>query len=135
MSEERLQNLYPSTKVVESIQTIFDLTARIDERVHLMMQQQKELEKKIDNQLVSFNELNIRVRMVESKNGDHISEEVTKFKEKLHNFEMKIQKLEGNSEGQENRWKTIFNFGLQLVWVILAAWLLFKLGIQAPAVP
>lgn len=135
MSEERLQNLYPSTKVVESIQTIFDLTARIDERVHLMMQQQKELEKKIDNQLVSFNELNVRVRMIESKDGDHLTKEVAEFKEQLHKFEMKIQKLEGNSEGQETRWKTIFNFGLQLVWVILAAWLLFKLGIQAPAVP
>lgn len=135
MPEEKMTNSYPSSKVVESIQTIFDLTARIDERVHLMMTQNKELQLKIDNQMSCFNDLNLRVRMIEGKNDAHLTQDVDNMRNELHKFEMKLQKLEGSSEGQETRWKTIFTFGLQLLWVILAAFLLYKLGIQAPAVP
>jgi hypothetical protein len=132
MPEDRM---HYSDKFIDSLQTIFDLSARIDERVHLMTQQQKELERKIDTQLDALNDLNVRVRVIEGKNSDHLITELATVRDQLHKFEMRLLKLEGGQEGTEARWKSIFTFGVQLIWVILAAWLLFKLGISAPAVP
>jgi len=122
-------------QVQESIQSIFELTTRVDERVQLMMKKQDNLEDKIDSQMKETNALATRVTILESRNGVQLQADLDKVKDLMHQMELKISHLDKFSATTENRWKTIGGFTLQIVWVILAAYLLFKLGIQAPAVP
>jgi len=123
------------SQVQESIQSIFELTTRVDERVQLMMKKQEDLEDKIDAQLKEINALAIRVTMLESRNGAAMQNDVEKMKESFHQMELKMAGVEKSTAASENRWKTIGGFVLQILWVLLAAYLLFKLGLQAPAVP
>lgn len=118
------------SQVNESINSLIELTTRVDERVINMIRKQELTDEKISTQLDVINNLNTKVRLLETFNEDN-SETSTS----MHKLELRLQMLENSSNNQENRWKTIFGFSIQLVWVILAAFLLFKLGIQAPAVP
>jgi hypothetical protein len=56
-------------------------------------------------------------------------------KTELHKLEIEMQAVKIAQGGAEGRWKTIISFAVQIAWVLLAAWLLMKLGLQAPAVP
>jgi uncharacterized coiled-coil protein SlyX len=144
-------------QVSESIKNVFELSTRIDERVQLMMKKQEDLEKKLDAQMQKTNDMTTRVTVLESqvqkasdmnnrlaalesKNNNQekikeISESVTGIAAIVHNMELKVQSLEGNTKRQEARWKTIFGFVVQLIWVVLAAYLLYRLGLQSPGGP
>jgi len=122
-------------QVSESIKSVFELTTRVDERVQTIMKKQDEMERKIDSGITNQGLLSSRVSVLESKNGSLIKEDVEKIKDNLHELELQMQVVKTESQRSEGRWKTIASFGLQLVWVILAAYILYRLGIQAPAVP
>jgi predicted nuclease with TOPRIM domain len=115
-----------------SLETIDKLLTRVDERVQMMMKTQSNLEAKIDNIHDDVVGLNARMRSLESAADE---DTVEKLQASHHQMELRMQTVENSSNSQEGRWKTIFGFGIQLVWVILAAFLLYKLGISAPAVP
>lgn len=119
-------------RLTESINAIVELTTRVDERVQLIMKQQKELEDKIRNQNEFVSDLNTKVKILEI---NAITDEIKEINEHLHKIDLRLQTLENSNNSNESRWKTIFGFAIQLIWVILAAFLLYKLGISAPAVP
>lgn len=127
-------------QVHESIKGVFEMTARIDERVQLMMKKQDDLDNKINSQMILYNQLSARVSVLESDSSMEILKSevgrvqdcANEIKTKLHDVEMKLQNVEGNSGRQEDRWKVFFGFGVQIIWVVLAAYLLYKLGLQAP---
>lgn len=121
-------------QVQESIKSIYDLTTRVDERVLALMRKQEELERKLDEQLKSDHDLDTRVANLERVRDERIPELDT-VKNGLHRLEIDMQAVKITQGGQEGRWKTIVSFVVQIAWVILAAWLLVKLGLQAPAVP
>lgn len=121
-------------QVQESIKSIYDLTTRVDERVLLLMKKQEELERKLDEQLKSDHSLDTRVNSLERIRDERIPQ-LDKLKGDLHKIEIDMQAIKITQGGQEGRWKTIVSFVVQIAWVILAAWLLVKLGLQAPAVP
>lgn len=123
------------TQVSDSVNSLFELTLRVDERVRLMMDKLESMDETIDNQIDLFNELNSRVKVIESRDGISILNDIRRLGEELHKLELRTQSVEGSSSDQEGRWKTIIGFAIQLIWVILAAFLLYKLGISAPAVP
>lgn len=100
--------------VNNSVKSIYDLTGRIDERLQNLITKNQAMEK--DVELIK----------------ECVEENIDKMREKIHGIEITIKELQIASSGQEGRWKTIFNFGLQIVWVLLAAFLLYKLGLQAP---
>ena len=119
-------------QVTESIKSVFDLTSRIDERVKLIMKKQDEFDKKLDDRLEDANEVKTRLRLLEAQgNGD----EILDMKLGIHKMEVRLQAIEMTQGGAENRWKSFINFAIQIAWVVMAAWLLLKLGLQAPAVP
>lgn len=121
-------------QVQESIKSIYDLTTRVDERVLQLMKKQEELERKLDEQLKSDHNLDTRVANLERVRDERIPELDT-VKNNLHRLEIEMQAVKITQGGQEGRWKTIVSFVVQIAWVILAAWLLMKMGLQAPAVP
>jgi hypothetical protein len=89
------------------------LLSRVDERVQGIMKSQDDF----------YEKNNESSRLFDSVRSD------------IHKLELRVQELESNTSNQEGRWKTIIGFGIQLVWVILAAFLLYKLGISSPPVP
>lgn len=117
----------------ESIKNLFQLTTRVDERVEMLMSKQDASQIKMDTQLDKMAELVGRVIVLESTS--HQGEDIADLGEKLHSMELRLQAMEISSGKTEGRWKGIVAFAVQLVWVIVAAYLLYRLGIQAPAVP
>jgi predicted nuclease with TOPRIM domain len=122
-------------QVSESIRNVFELTTRIDERVQLMMKKQEELERKIDNAGTLSNAVNTRVSLLESKNNNHIESQLDQLNTTVNDLRSKVQELEGDTSRSGERWKQIMAFAVQLVWVIVAAYVLYKLHLQSPAVP
>lgn len=121
-------------EVSASIKSIFDLTSRIDERMKIVMKKQEEMERKLDERLESIHQLQGRMNLLESAKED-LEKGVGSLQSVVHSIELNLQEVKIQSDGQESKWKTIVSFGVQIAWVILAAYLLMKLGIQAPAVP
>lgn len=126
MSETLGEKYYQ--QVSESIQSIFELTTRVDERVQLLMKKQDQVE----NQFEQFGELGARVRVLEAASA---VSDLTVLKDKVHSMELEISTLKNASDKQEGRWKSIFTFTIQIIWVLLASYLLYKLGIQSPNTP
>jgi len=121
-------------QVQESIKSIFDLTTRVDERVLAMMRKQEEFERKLDEQLKNDHDLEVRTSNLERVRDERVPE-LDKVKEDVHRIEIEMQAVKISQGGAEGRWKTIVSFAVQIAWVLLAAYLLMKLGLSAPQVP
>lgn len=123
-------------ELTESIKSIFELTTRIDERMQLMTKKQEAIDAALKSQGELISNLSSRIIILENSiNSKDIEQDVDKNIDKIHALEVKVNSLQISNEGTEGRWKTIVNFSLQIIWVLLAAYLLYKLGLQAPAVP
>lgn len=119
-------------QVTESIKSIFELTARVDERVQLMMKKQDEIEKKMDMSLEQVTDLSARVKMLETQNDNLLHTELDKIKQHVQDLQVKMGTMEKANENHESRWHTVMNLFFQVVGVISVAYLLYKLGLQAP---
>ena len=130
-------------QVSDSIKGVFEMTARIDERVQLMMKKQDELDNKIDLQIAFNNQLAARLSVLENDrsveslehNMEKVWAEINQNKAQIHDLDKSLQGIQGSSDRQENRWKGVLGFVVQLIWVILASYILYRLGIQSPNLP
>jgi len=147
-------------QVSESIKNLFELSTRIDERVQVVMKKQDETDKKIENMSDSISKMSARLSVVEATSPDSYKRDIGKLFDRVHDTNLhleslqnkcdtnipiiqasdershqnaaNIQELQGQSQQNEGRWKSAFGFVIQIVWVLLAAYLLFRLGLQAP---
>lgn len=125
----------PHNQVNESINSVFDLLGRVDERVQMFTHHQRMMDEKLDNLTASITDLKVKVQILESMNFSDLKDALSDMKDNFHQMELKMQLIENSSNSQENRWKTIAGFVVQLVWVVVAAFVLYKLGINSPPVP
>lgn len=116
----------------ENIQKLFDLSTRIDERVKTILIVQHDMDDGMASLLKNHNELLQQVAIMESKDTDIKIHECEKA---LIAMDKRVSAVEGSSNQGQDRWNRAVTFGIQLVWVILAAWLLMKFNLQPPAVP
>ena len=116
----------------ENIQKLFDLSTRIDERVKSIQENQKHLDQNIDELFASHNILTQKVVVLESKDTHH---KIENLDSALNALDKRVASVESTSGQNQNRWEKITGFVIQLVWILLAAWLLTTLKLQAPAVP
>jgi chromosome segregation ATPase len=70
-------------------------------------------------------DLEARVRVLESA-------DMERLKQDLYKLESKINSFESDHDDRKENWRMVANFVVQLLWVSMAAWLLTKLGLQAP---
>lgn len=131
--DRRQYDIEFNRELAASVKSLYDLTTRVDERVEQLISCQKTITSRMELLGDRASELTSRVTVLEKTTNQ--SDDVTQLVRKVHDLELRTQSIEINSGNVENRWKTIVNFALQLIWVIIAAYLLYKLGIQAPAVP
>ena len=61
--------------------------------------------------------------------------QIEKFTKQLNDIEKRLSKIEQEAGSFNDRWNSIAGFIIQLVWVILAAYVLTKLNLQSPAIP
>jgi hypothetical protein len=115
------------TQVSESIKSVFDLTSRIDERVKMIHEKQKEMDKKFNGLIESQGTLNSRVSVLESTTE---TEEVQNLEKTVHNMEIALKEVELKSAGTRHRWDIAADFGLKILWAIVAAAAIYYLGFR-----
>jgi chromosome segregation ATPase len=118
----------------ENIQKLFDLTTRIDERVKIIQSNQEEINHRVRECTDDYKEILERTVKLEATCGMKLNEENTNS-DQIVGIDKRIVHLEHNSQGAENRWNRIFTFAIQLVWVVLASWVLYKLHLNPPNLP
>ncbi len=116
----------------ENIQKLFDLSTRIDERVKTILIAQHDMDDRMANLAKNHNELMQKVAVMESKEN---AMKIHECEKALIAMDKRVSAVEGSSNQGQDRWNRMVTFGIQLVWVIMAAWLLMKFNLQPPAVP
>lgn len=125
------------TQASENIQKLCELTTRIDERVKAVQFKQEQLDKRIDYTIQKHSELMQKIAVLESRDEDisAIYEMAGSCSKSINELDKRISKIENEAGKYNERWKGVATFVVQLIWVLLAAYLLTKLNLQAPAVP
>lgn len=121
----------------ENIQKLFDLSTRIDERVKAIQAKQDQLDKRIDDTYQVHISLVQKIAVLEARDNENIgiNTNVDNCSKQIVELDKRLAKLENESGNNNERWKSIAAFIIQLIWVILAAYLLTKMNLQPPAVP
>jgi hypothetical protein len=114
----------------ETLRNLSDLTTRMDERIKSIQIKEEELNKKNESINQKYIEMFQKIVNIEV-NQSSLMENLLKINE----IDKRLSKLEEINGAQNERWRNIANFLLQLIWVILAAYLLAKLNLQPPELP
>lgn len=141
MPDKQPDNYFIS--VSESINSIYELATRVDERVRLLMKKHDELVGKIDNQSSRLSEIETEVRIMESHDPaagtqaiaselERVSGSVAKLEDQLDEAKGRLQLVEISNQGSAEKWNKLVSYFIQLLWLVLAGWLLYKLGLPAP---
>jgi chorismate-pyruvate lyase len=123
------------TQTSDNVQKLFEVNTRIDERVKAIQTKQVEQDTRLETLNKLYNETVQRVIILESRNNTAVYAEVTSHGEKLNEIDKRLMSLEHTSKGNEGRWATIWGFAIQLCWIVMAAFVLYKLGLNPPNVP
>ena len=134
MAERSTSSSNSNEQVNNSIKSIIELTTRIDERVQAIMKKQDLLESKSNNQSDTLHTLNTDLLLLESISGKVLQEEVKKISNDIINIKSRLENVENKTNVQENKWKTVVDFILKIIWMLITAYLLIKLGLQVPAI-
>lgn len=133
MSEELSVQLLSQTS--DNIQKLFDLSIRIDERLKAVSSSQNNAEKKVEDLIQNFNRLVERVVKQESSGDTALRSDMNNLRENFHEFEIRLQGVESKKKVRDDRKKKIWDFFIQLFWVVVASYVLLKLKLQPPGVP
>lgn len=123
------------SQVSENIQKLSDLSTRIDERVKAIQSKQDDFDIRLADVIKAHTELMHRLIILEQTNGQSLRSNVDEAGRQLIDIDKRLTQIELTSNRHEGRWNTTFNFVIQLVWVCIAAWALFKLGLNSPPIP
>lgn len=123
----------------ENIQKLFDISTRIDERVKAIKEYQEEMSSKIDSVNREYHEVVRKVAVLEVHNNSSglssLSIKLDESDKRINELEKRLIAVESATNTHTDRWKQIFSFIVQLLWICVAAWLLLKAGLQSPPVP
>jgi hypothetical protein len=115
-------------QVSESIKDLHDLTTRVDERVKHLIEKQSDMEQKMNR----IDGLSERMAVLESKSGavDHMASALANVEQTNLNDDKRLTALESSNVTLQGRWSKISSFTLQLVWAIVACYVIYKLGLS-----
>lgn len=126
-----------SLQISDNIQKLFDISSRFDERVKGLKSKHEVLDKRLEDINEQQVEVFKKIAVLEDRHFNSLDrqQQVNDLREFLIDLDKRLAKLENETGIHNQRWKDIAAFIVQLIWVILAAYLLTKLNLQAPAVP
>lgn len=116
---------FDQSELQKKLRYLQESDSKIIEKIKQLVKNNSELEKNICKLNDIKNDAEARLRYIETIN-------IEKVKEEVHKLESRIHSLESKQTDNKEKWKKIFDFIVQLLWVSMAAWLLTKLGLQAP---
>jgi len=108
----------------DDISDVQDALTRLSEKVRGILKKMTELEREVRSSSDFKVNADIRLKIAESE-IEKTSKEISEMDRRLRIFEL-------NHDNGKERWNMVINFVIQLVWVSMAAFLLTKLGLQAP---
>lgn len=146
------------SQVQESIQAVFDLSSRIDERVKMIIERQKEIDVQMDKFIEMQQSCIQRLHVLESKDLESVADDLHELSQKiaiiqndkpqkelealrlenqeanrkLHSLELKLEATNFKVGNQETRWGAILDGIWKIVLMVIAAYILYKLGLQTP---
>ena len=123
------------THTSDNILKLFDLSTRIDERVKSHHVKQCDMEGRLEEIIKRYASLMERVAIAEFKLSAPIEEEIELLRNAINDMDRRMISLEQTSRGNENRWNIILQFAVQLAWIILAAYVLYRLNLSPPPTP
>lgn len=115
-------------QVSESIKDLHDLTTRVDERVKHLIEKQCDMEQKMNR----IDELSERTAVLESKASavDHMNASISNIEQTNLMDDKRLTALEASHQTIQSRWQKMTGFILQLVWAIVACYVIFRLGLS-----
>jgi chromosome segregation ATPase len=119
----------------ENIQKLFDLSIRIDERVKLLQEKQENFDDRLETIQKTHSEMMQKLAVLESKSATTLKDDVDECYSTLRDLDKRLTAVESVSKGFESKWQELVKFVIQLVWIVLAAWALYKFGLNPPPVP
>lgn len=84
-----------------------------------------DLESEMKELVIQRQDLDARMRVLEA-------EDMVRLRQDFYRLESKMSSFESDHDNRKENWRMVLNFVVQLLWVSMAAWLLTKLGLQAP---
>jgi len=127
-------------QTTENIQKLFDLSIRIDERVQNLQKCEGDLRTTMNLLKKDLADLNLKIIVFENYSNNEqlqqcqiaLIEIDKKINTSLVELDKRITKVESSQQGSANRWDKISSFVIQIIWVVIAAWILATLGLQSP---
>ncbi len=120
------------SQATDNIQKLFDITTRIDEKVKSAIEYSVNLEIKMQK----FAEV---IALLKEANAildfQHIPSKLENIELTIVQMQNKISHIEKTSEGFKSKWDTAVKFLVQIIWLVVGAWILFKLGLGPPNLP
>lgn len=120
------------SQATDNIQKLFDITTRIDEKVKSTIEYSINLEikiQKITEVIALLKEANAVL------NFQDIPKNLENIETIIAQMQNKISHIEKTSEGFKSKWDTAVKFLVQIIWLVVGAWILFKLGLGPPNLP
>lgn len=136
---------------------------RIEERVDIFINKINSLETKVDHHVETcpvkcgLADTLGRIKVLESKNGNALKDLVKELKSDfktnirelqasdirttnaIHKLELEQQEIQSAANRGENKWRTFgwiaLNVIVPIVWVTIASFILYHLGITSPPIP
>ena len=122
-----------------NIQDLIELTTRVDERIRSVQVKQHECDERLMNFMTEHSGVLQKIAVIESKQNScpihNLDSHLDRMAENISKLDRRVELIEDDTHKTHDRWKKILTFIIQLVWVLLASWLLLKLNLQAPGVP
>jgi predicted nuclease with TOPRIM domain len=119
-------------KFAETLANVQQLATRIDERMLSVITKQNELEIKLDENSAATNQLLQRVAVLEARDNSRLSTDLQKTTEAVHSLDRRLAEVEGDTGRLQTTTKHVMDFSIKLLWVVVAAFVLWKLKLQAP---
>jgi chromosome segregation ATPase len=118
-------NDFGRSEITNSIKALQEADSKLMDRTRQLSRLISDLDKELCQVKEYKHELDARIRVLEAEDVDDLKQEV-------YRLESKINAFETQHDDSKEKWRVAINFIVQLVWVSMAAWLLLKLGLQAP---
>lgn len=117
----------------ENIQKLFEFVTRIDERMKSLQEKLETFEETMDeigNQHILLIQ---KVAVMESRDiYTTVSHDVDEHDKGLVELDKRVNRIETVQGSHMERWKGVASFVVQLIWVVIAAYILTRLHLQPP---
>lgn len=139
------------TQNSESIQMVFDLTSRTDERVKMIIEHQKEIEEQIEKLIIRTDSISHRLSIIDANDfasiknnlhslrekvavitNDNSYKELIELRAKIQSIELKAENIQIRLGFHDHRWSQIFDLIWKMALMCIAGYILYKLGLQPP---